>query len=202
MTESPLEFSQIYARFQPRVLRYVARFVGEGEAADVTQEVLAKVSEGLKSFRYEASLSTWIYRIATNVALDKLRGPDFKQVHETLPAEGDATEIADRNTWSAVRTPLLDQQLIRKEMNECISRAIDSLSGDYRAVIVLSELEEFRNHEIAEILGISVDNVKIRLHRARAQLKSKLEMRCSFYRDERNEFACDLKSTFRALPGK
>jgi RNA polymerase sigma-70 factor (ECF subfamily) len=160
----------------------------------VTQEVLVKVSQALKDFRNEASLSTWIYRIATNAALDKLRGRDFTRIHEGLPEDGDVTEIVDRNTWSGSETPPVDRQLIRREMNECIVRVIDSLPEDYRAVIVLGELEEFGNREISEILGISIDNVKIRLHRARAQLKKSLEDRCSFYRDERNEFACDLKS--------
>jgi RNA polymerase sigma-70 factor (ECF subfamily) len=60
---------------------------------------------------------------------------------------------------------------------------------------VLSELEGLRNSEIADILGITLDNIKIRLHRERRKLKAELEARCSFYRDERNEFACDLKTS-------
>jgi RNA polymerase sigma-70 factor (ECF subfamily) len=59
--------------------------------------------------------------------------------------------------------------------------------------VVLSELEGFRDDEIAEILEVSIHTAKIRLHRARARLKRELENHCNFYRDERNEFACDLK---------
>lgn len=113
MTDSAPEFRAIYHTFQPRILHYMMRLVGEHEAADVTQEVLVKVSQALKDFRNEASLSTWIYRIATNAALDKLRGRDFTRLHEGLPEDGDVTEIVDRNTWSGSETPPVDRQPIR-----------------------------------------------------------------------------------------
>jgi RNA polymerase sigma-70 factor (ECF subfamily) len=61
--------------------------------------------------------------------------------------------------------------------------------------VVLSELEGFKNEEIAEILGVSIHTAKIRLHRARAGLKKELEIQCNFYRDDRNEFACDRKES-------
>ncbi len=61
--------------------------------------------------------------------------------------------------------------------------------------MALSELEEFRDDEIAEILGVTIHTAKIRLHRARARLKKELEAHCNFYRDERNEFACDQKAS-------
>ena len=89
----------------------------------------------------------------------------------------------------------LDSQLVRKEMNECIRGIVDGLPENYRAVLALSEVEEFTNAEISQILGISLDVVKIRLHRARARLKKELEAKCNFYRDERNELACDRKTT-------
>ncbi len=80
-------------------------------------------------------------------------------------------------------------------MNECIRRIVDSLPGDYRTVLVLSEFECLPNVEIAEVLGISLDTTKIRLHRARAKLRKELEAHCNFYRDERNELSCDRKTT-------
>ena len=102
--------------------------------------------------------------------------------------------IEDKDVWTGRKIPLPDQQLIRKEMNACIRAFIDSLPADYRFVIVLADVEEFKNHEIAKILGISLDTVKIRLYRARARLRKQLETHCSFYRDKQNEFACDLKN--------
>jgi len=75
MNACKIEFQEIYADFQPKILRYMARMIGEGEAEDITQEVFIKLSHTLKTFRGESSLSTWIYRIATNTALDRLRSP-------------------------------------------------------------------------------------------------------------------------------
>jgi hypothetical protein len=90
---------------------------------------------------------------------------------------------------------LLDTLLIRKDMKDCIRGVVDSLPGDYSAVLVLSEFEGLTNSEIAEVIGISLDTAKIRLHRARTKLRKALEAKCNFYRDERNELSCDRKTT-------
>ena len=188
------ELQNIYTTFNEKIRRYLTRLVGDAEAEDLTHDVFVKAGKSLKDFRGESQLSTWIYRIATNTALDRLRTADFKQsVQERLSIDEDETAIEDIDVWTGRKTALPDQQLIRREMNDCIRGFIESLPAAYRSVIVLGELEEFTNHEIAEILGISLDAVKIRLHRARARLKKELETHCSFYRDEQNEFACDLK---------
>ena len=68
-----LEFEEIYTDFRPKVQRYLTRMVGEHEAEDLTQEVFIKISRALDAFRGESQLSTWVYRIATNAALDRLR---------------------------------------------------------------------------------------------------------------------------------
>jgi RNA polymerase sigma-70 factor (ECF subfamily) len=202
MRNDELNFQNIYETFQPKIHRYLSRLVGEYEAEDLTQDVFAKVNQKLKSFRGESRLlSTWLYRIATNAALDRLRSPSFqKMVRNRLSndsiAEGEvATEV--KVVWTGEKAPSVEQQLIREEMNECIRNFIEKLPENYKTVLVLSELEGLRNQEIAEILGLSVDTVKIRLHRARAKIKKELETHCDFYRDERNELACDLKSVFR-----
>lgn len=96
-------------------------------------------------------------------------------------------------------TPAVDQELIRKEMNQCIRNFIEALPGDYRTVIVLSEVEGLKDQEVAEILGVTLSTVKIRLHRARERLRGELATHCSFHRDERGELACDLKSAFEAF---
>jgi RNA polymerase sigma-70 factor (ECF subfamily) len=199
MSDNELEFQKIYETFQPKIHRYLTRLVDEHEAEDLTQEVFTKVSQGLKNFRGESQLSTWIYRIATNIAFDRLRSPYFQQmVQKRLSSDSTAEDkISTENVvWTSERTPSIDQQLIRKEMNECIQNFIEELPENYRTVLVLSELEGLKNREIAEILQVSLSTVKIRLHRARAKLKKELEIHCSFYRDERNELACDLKSAF------
>jgi RNA polymerase sigma-70 factor (ECF subfamily) len=89
-----------------------------------------------------------------------------------------------------------DQELISKEMSRCVQGFIEKLPADYKMVILLSELEDFSNKEIAEILDVSLETVKIRLHRARARLKKLLQENCTFYRNERNVLACDVKTAF------
>ena len=73
------DFEQIYADFRPRIHRYLTSMVGELEAEDLAQEVFVKLSQALDTFRGEAKLSTWIYRIATNAALDRMRSPSFRR---------------------------------------------------------------------------------------------------------------------------
>jgi len=89
--------------------------------------------------------------------------------------------------------------VIQKEMRECINEYIDRMPSDYKTVIVLSDLEGLANKEIAEILDISLDNVKIRLHRARTKLKAVLNEACDFYYTDQNALACDRKQ-FQILP--
>jgi RNA polymerase sigma-70 factor (ECF subfamily) len=161
---------------------------GDYEAEDITQEAFEKISGGLKSFREQSSLSTWIYRIATNTALDRMRSPSFKQTFEDL-----SDDPEDNNIWTSHKKAPVDQQLIRKEMSDCIREHIDKLNHDYRTVILLSEIEGFKNREIARILEVSLDTVKIRLHRARTTLKKILDEACDFYHNEQNTLACDRK---------
>ena len=199
MASGELDFQEVYTTFQPRILRYLSRMLGENEAEDLTQEVFVKVDKALKEFRGEAQLSTWIYRIATNAALDRLSSSSFKQqARESVPEESSCeseseTEPEDKNVWTGEQKQNVDQQLIHQEMNSCIREYIDQLPEDYRTVLVLSEVEGFKNREIAEILEVSLDTVKIRLHRARAKLKDSLSNHCNFYLDERSELACDRK---------
>lgn len=195
MTGGDLEFQHIYDAFRPKIYRYLARLTGADEADDLTQEVFIKVNRGLKGFRGESKLSTWIYRIATNAAMDLLRRPP----QMTTEMSAVDTENEEESMGLRGKVSFIDQQLIRKEMNTCIRNVIKNLPEDYRTVIVLGELEELRNHEIAEILQVSIDTVKMRLHRAREKLKNELENFCCFYRDERNVLSCDLKSAIRQL---
>lgn len=201
MSHDELDFQEIHDIFRPKIHRYLTRLVGEHEAEDLTQEVFVRVSQALKSFRGESQLSTWIYRIATNVALDRLRSPFFRQTVQKGLANDSTTlseiELEDKDVWTGEKRPSLEASLIRKEMNECIRNFVENLPADYRTVVVLSELQGLTNNEIAEILGVSLHVVKIRLHRARAKLRKELEAHCSFYRDERNELACDPNSAFR-----
>jgi len=177
-----MDFDKIYEEFRGPVLRYLSRLVPESDAEDLTQEVFVKVSGGMADFRGDSKLSTWIYRIATNTALDRLKSPAGRQMRDGVPDEpGDTLPSPD--------TPV-DKRLEQQQMSECVQRVIDELPPDYRVAIVLSELGELSGRETAEVLGISEGAAKIRLHRARERLRSLLDNRCDFVRDERNVFCC------------
>lgn len=199
MADSELGFQKIYNTFHPKIYRYLTRLVGSYEAEDLTQEAFMKVHRALKSFRGESQLSTWIYSIATNVAMDRLRSPSFQQMVQKQVLEDDTPEAENHALRIEQRPSSPDQELIQKEMNACVRRFIEALPENYRTVLVLSELEELKNHEIVQIMDITLNTVKIRLHRARARLKKALEVGCHFYRDERNELACDLKSALEGF---
>jgi RNA polymerase sigma-70 factor (ECF subfamily) len=187
-----LDFPKIYEEFQPKIQRYLMRLVGEAEAEDLTQEILIKISKALPNFRGESQLSTWIYRIATNAALDKLRSPSYQQAIQNCLGDAHA-EIVDRNALTEEKTPPVEHQIFRKEMNECIQAFIQKLPENYRVVLVLSEFEKLKDNEIAETLGISLGTVKIRLHRAREKLKEVFIANCDSYWIEENEFIPELK---------
>lgn len=178
------DFHQVYAEFRSKIHRYLTRLLGPTEADDAAQEVFAKVSQGLAQFRGDSSLSTWIYRIATNTAYDRLRSTSARRAGE-VPLESAAPVHAPSSG--------IEQTLVRTEMNDCIDEYIARLPPSYRSAVILSEHEGLTNQEIADTLGVSLDTVKIRLHRARARLRQELGSGCSFYRDDRNEFACEPK---------
>jgi RNA polymerase sigma-70 factor (ECF subfamily) len=203
MAHAVTEFEQLYDTYRPKILRYLIRLVGAGEAEDLTQLVFIKVGQGLPNFRGDASIATWIYRIATNVAVDRLRSQSSQPLLSIVPA---ARALSPDDAENECGTPAdvdatpVETEAVRLEMNECIGQFIDRLPENHRTVIVLSDIEGFTNKEIADIVGASVDTVKIRLHRARAELRNKLEGGCEFYRDEQNEFACDRKPAAHVTP--
>jgi RNA polymerase sigma-70 factor (ECF subfamily) len=170
------EFEQIYSDYQPKVHRYLTRLVGAKEAEDLTQEVFLKVSKALSGFRNDAQLSTWIYKIATNTAIDRIRMVSFKQTNHNQLNE-DFEEIVK----SVPGGQLVDQQVVRNEMNECINAYIETLPEKYRTILILSEIEGLKNQEIAEITDLNIGIVKIRLHRAKEKIKQILLEKCNFY---------------------
>ena len=196
MNNNNLEFPNIYEAFQPKILRYLTHLAGESEAEDLTQEVFIKVNKALQDFRGESKLSTWMYRIATNVALDRIRTPSYQRTAQesSCLVSDDGPQIEDKNMWTGEKKPLVEHELFRNEMNDCIRGFSEGLPEDYRTVLVLSEFEGLKNNEIAEILGLKLHTVKIRLHRARERLKEEFMKNCDSYWIEDNEFIPELKA--------
>jgi RNA polymerase sigma-70 factor (ECF subfamily) len=197
MSSEMPDFEQIHAEYRLKIHQYLARMVGVFEAEDLTQEVFVRVSQALPNFRGDSQVSTWVYRIATNAAIDRLRSPGYRRTVELAPYESaDSSSpliLIDQNLWTGEKVPQIEPQVYRKEMSQCVQDYILSLPENYRIVLVLSEFEGIRNQEIAGILNISVDTVKIRLHRAKEKLKDILQKNCDSYWLEGNEFLPELK---------
>jgi RNA polymerase sigma-70 factor (ECF subfamily) len=196
MKEAELDFQDVYDEFHAKILHYLVRMVGSDEAEDLTQEVFMKINRGLKEFRRESKLCAWVYRIATNAALDRLQSRSFRESGQRISLSSSDEEGEAGLQDSSVQGESLsaEREAIRQEMNECIREFVDKLPENYRTVIILSELKDLKNQDIADVLRVSLDTVKIRLHRARARLKEEFEAGCEFYRNEDNELACDRKS--------
>ncbi len=199
-TEVQPDFEAVHAAYRPKIVRYLARFVGEHEAEDVAQEVFVRVARGLPAFRGEARLATWIYRIARNAAVDRLRGGAPARMTGTAASRDGGGEDGTRDAAGdgaagdeAGPADPVERAHIRGEMNACIRNLVGALPENDRAVLSLGELRELADREVADALGVSLGTAKIRLHRARARLKKEMERRCDLYRDARNELACDEK---------
>jgi RNA polymerase sigma-70 factor (ECF subfamily) len=180
-------FRALYDANRQRVLRLLARIAGPQNAEDLTQIVFAKADKALPQFRGDAEASTWLYRITANTASDWLRSRSAHEAKLTvhLPEVADG-ETGPDNASSALvdleSSP--EQQLARKDIRNCILGEIGKLPKGQREVLILGELGGLSDEEVAQALGISRSNVKVRLHRARAQMKKAIEARCDFWRTE------------------
>ena len=137
MRDDPeLRFQQVYDEYRAKILRYLTRLVGPDEAEDLMQEVFVKVGQSLETFRGESQLSTWIYRIATNAALDRLRRPSVRHGGEKLlPVEAIVEIQADEDIRTGELKPSTEQQFIRDEMNGCIREIIQTLPEQYKSIM-------------------------------------------------------------------
>lgn len=186
------EFIKIYSDYYQKILGYLSRIVGPNESEDLAQEVFDKISRSLGGFKGKSKISTWIYRIATNTAIDRLRSASYKRTLDVTPLQ-DTSNFDDRSASSPFRLPVADEIVVRKEMSECVNEFIDNLPLSYKTILVLSDLIGLSYQEIADILEISLNNVKIRLYRAREKLKMELKEGCDFYYNEEGILACDRK---------
>ena len=187
-------FEAIHSSYRPRIVRYLTRLVGPDAAEDLAQEVFIRVSRGLPDFKGAAKLSTWIYRIATNVATDRLRSSSFKQTRSDKVIHHRERSVDDADALPDEKNPSVERQLMRDQMSSCVHDYINTLPENYRPVVILSDIEGMTNQEIAEVLDVTLDTVKIRLHRGRAKLQEKLRTGCNFDRDEDNILVCDPKT--------
>ncbi len=152
-------FAALISFVQNKAYAIAYRYMkNDADARDAMQEAFIKMYLNLGSFGYRSKFETWFYRILINCCLDALRKRRF---------DGDIDESFD----IADESPGAPEQLILKERQEALRRAIDSLSEDHRSIIILRELEGLSYEEIAQSLEIQPGTVKSRLSRAKENLK-------------------------------
>jgi len=169
-------FEEIVARYERRVFRLACRLTSETDAPDVLQNTFLQVYRHLPSFRGESRFATWLYRIATNVALMLRRArtrkpaesldafmPRFDEhgMHADLPAQLQVASRADE---------LIDRQALVEKARAGIARLPDA----YRDAFVLRDLEEMSTTDVAQVLGVEPATVRQRVHRARLLLRGYL----------------------------
>lgn len=179
-----MEFLEIYDLHYRPVRAFVSRMVrDEWMADDLTQDTFIKVQENLNSLKDDSRLMPWIFRIARNRCLDYFRSG---------AAKNKGQELTYRLQESI--EPVAQMQLEQNQMSQCVQDKIYLLPETLRAALVLSDTMELTHQEIADILGITLSNVKVRIHRARKALKEILEQECVFEHDERSVMICQPKT--------
>ena len=177
-----MDFWDIYDKHYDRVRKFILVLVrDEWVADDLIQETFIKVQRNLNQLREASKLSSWIFRIAYNLCQDH-----FRKLSQSSKSEHVLT-----GNREILAEPLFQKKFEQHQLGECIQDKIRLLPESYQTVLALFDLMEFSHQEIAEILDISIENVKVRLHRARKKLKTILEEECSFEVDERNVLVCD-----------
>ncbi|MGH9649026.1 MAG: RNA polymerase sigma factor [Terriglobales bacterium] len=173
-------FEWLVARFHQPVYSLVARIVRDpADAADTTQEVFLKVYRGIGSFHGDASLKTWIYRIAIREAANQRRWW-FRHKRRETSIERPVQDSGEGNP-----VPLLDtladdadspfDSLAQKEARLRVESELRKLPEPYRTAVVLRDIEELSYEEVAEVLGVSLGTVKSRLMRGRDALRKRLQ---------------------------
>ncbi len=166
-----LSFQLLVERYQDRMFGLVRHYTRNPvEVEDIVQDTFLKAFRKLESFQNQANFSTWLYRIATNTALDflKRRGRNPVQSVEDPEISG---------ATARYETPYLaapDARLEREEIAHVTRRVLEELPEIFRTVLVLREFEDLSYHEMSEVLGISIGTVESRLFRARARFREAL----------------------------
>lgn len=185
--------SEIYKTYSSPIRFYLARLVGKDDAEDLTQEVFIKVFNSINTFKGNSKISTWIYKIATNTAIDKLKSFKYKKEKNKLTSLDYIEPLKTRSLAEDNSESNLEYNLFKQEMNHCIADYINKLPENYRIIFLLKEYDNLSFEEISEITGITFDNVKIRLYRAKKKLRELLLKNCNHYYDDYSEISCDKK---------
>jgi RNA polymerase sigma-70 factor (ECF subfamily) len=161
-------FEELVLKYQDRIYNLCRYMLGNThEAEDAAQDTFIKAYQKLKDFKPEASVYTWLYRIAVNTCLDYKKKPFFESIFKK--AEGDEFVDEAASDW-----PSPEKLYESKQIDLALHNSIKKLPSKLRAAIVLKEMEGLSYEEIADILEVSIGTVKSRISRARDELKKTL----------------------------
>ena len=161
-----MEFFEIYDQYYQRVRNFILSSVRDQWAADdLTQETFIRVQKNLHTLKDSSKLASWIFRIAHNLCLDH-----FRNLKRTSSHECELDEARD-----VFKEAMVQKRLEQDEMSSCVQDVVRLLPESFRSVITLFDMAELSHREIADILDTTVENVKVRLHRARKELRALLE---------------------------
>ena len=173
----PTAVEDLVATYGDRACRLATRITGTAEdAEEVVQDALLSVIRKIDTFRGNSAFGSWLYRIVTNAAYGRCRsrrrrGADIS-LNNLLPVlDEHGRHVAPIADWSMS----VDDPAHQTELRTVLSSAIGELRADYRAVVLLRDVDGLSNQEVAETLGLTVVNVKARVHRARLFLRKRLE---------------------------
>lgn len=165
-------FGEIVELYKDKVYQICFRMMGNRqEAEDLAQEAFVRAFVNIHSFNIQMKFSTWLFRIATNLCIDRLRKkkPDYHLDAEVAGTDG-------LNMYSQIASDVArpEDEVESLELQETIQEEISKLPEKYRSVIVLKYIEELSLKEISEILDLPIGTVKTRIHRGREALRKQL----------------------------
>jgi len=175
-----MELLNIHDQYYDRIKRFILSLVKDEWAADdLVQETFIKIRKHIDSVREPSKISSWIFRIAYNLCQDHFRSTTAKNEKKI--------ELLSKTPSDEIQ---IQEKLEQHQMGICVKEKINMLPEPLQTTLILFDLEGFAHKEIASILDISEENAKVRLHRARKELKKILKEECSFEKDERNVLVC------------
>jgi RNA polymerase sigma-70 factor, ECF subfamily len=176
--QKPEEFDRLYRDHVDLIYRYAYRLCGEAESAkDLVQETFLHAYQGLKDFRGEARISTWLYTIASRACIRMRRKRKGQPEHELSIEEFVPTSEGEYRLQIPMDGLSPEEALQNKELRKALDHAIEKLPQKYRMILVLRDMEGFSAKEVGTIMGLKERAVKSRLHRARLFVRRELSAR-------------------------
>lgn len=172
------QFDALVEKNEKRLFNAVYRMINDyEEAADITQETFVNAFRHFDHFRGDSQVFTWLYQIARNLCINRIRQQErhrsirTESLHQIAGNQDSLNVTRDIPDSSSAPHQLLEDQ----ELQQRILAAVNALPTDYREIVLLREYQQLSYNEIVDVTGLSLENVKTRLSRARGMLRKKLE---------------------------